>query len=44
MANQQLLKRIKVVHKGVSQGTHSKAMASHKDRDSTYSKISERFF
>ena len=35
---------IKDVHECVGQSTHSKAMASHKGRDSTYSKISERFF
>ena len=43
MAKQQQLEIIKDVHKGVCQSTHSKAMASHRGRDSTYSKISERF-
>ena len=34
-------KRIKGAHKGVGQSKHSKAMASHESRDSTYSKISK---
>ena len=35
---------IKDIHEGLGDTAHSKAMASHKGRDSTYSKISERFF
>ena len=41
---QQQSEVIKDVHEGIGQSTHSKAMASHKGRDSTYSKISEDFF
>ena len=44
MAKQQQLEIIKDVNEGVIQSTPSKAMASHKGRDSTYSKISVRFF
>ena len=43
MAKQQQLEIVKDVHEDDVQGTFSKAMASHKGRDSTYSKISERF-
>ena len=32
------------VHERVGQSKHSKAMASYKGKDSTYSKISKRFF
>ena len=35
---------IKDIHEGLGDTAHSKAMASHKGRDSTYSEISERFF
>ena len=35
---------IKDIHEGLGDTSHSKAMASHKGRDSTYAKISERFF
>ena len=44
ITKQQELEMINDVHGGVGQSTHSKDMASHKGRDSTYSKISERFF
>ena len=44
MAKQQPLKIIKIVYEGVRQSTYSKAMASHKDRDSTYLKNSEPLF
>ena len=43
MAKQQQAEIIKDVHEDVGESRHSKAMASHKRRDSTYSKISERF-
>ena len=43
MAKQQQLEIVKDVHEDDVQGTFSKAMASHKGRDRTYSKISERF-
>ena len=38
------LELIKKVQEGVGQSTHSKAMASHEGRYSTYLKISERSF
>ena len=44
MAKQQQLEIIKDIYEGVGQSKHSKAMASHKGRDSIYSKISRRFF
>ena len=44
MAKQQQLEIVKEVHEGAAQNTHFKAMASHKGRDSTCSKISERIF
>ena len=44
MEKHRQLKIIKDIHEGIGKSTHSKAMASHKGRDSTYSKISERFF
>ena len=44
MAKQQQLEITKDVHKSAGQSMHSKAMASHIDRDLTSSKISERFF
>ena len=40
MAKQQQLEICKVVQEGFGQSMHSNAMASHKGRDSTYSKIS----
>ena len=44
MAKQRQLELIKKVQEGVGQSTHSKAMASHEGRYSTYLKISERSF
>ena len=44
MAKQQQLEICKVVQEGFGQSMHSNAMASHKGRDSTYSKISQGFF
>ena len=41
---QQQLEIIKDVHEGFTQSTYSEVMASHKDRDSTYLNIYERFF
>ena len=44
MEKHRQLEIIKDIHEGIGKSTNSKAMASHKGRDSTYSKISERFF
>ena len=44
MTKQQELEIIKDVHEGVGHSAHSAAMASHKGKDSTCSKISQRFF
>ena len=44
MEKHRKLERIKDIHEGIGRSTHFKAMASHKGRDSTYSKILERFF
>ena len=35
---------IKDLHEGVAQGMRSKVMVSHKNKDSTYSKVPGRFF
>ena len=35
---------IKDVHAGLGEDPHSKALASHRGRDSTYEKIAARFF
>ena len=43
MAKQKQLEIIKDIHEGVGQSSHSKALNSHKGRDSTYSKISKSF-
>ena len=32
------------IHEGVGENSRSKAMASHRGRESTYQKLSERFF
>ena len=32
------------VHSGIGNSEHSKAMASHRDKNSTYEKIAQRFF
>ena len=32
------------VHEGIGDNSMAKALAAHRDRDSTYQKISERFF
>ena len=44
MAKQKQSEIIKDAHEAVGQSTHSKALASHENRDSTYSEISKRFF
>ena len=44
MEKHRQLEIIKDIHESIGKSTHSNAMASHKGRDSTYSKISERFF
>ena len=35
---------IRDVHSGIGNSEHSKAMASHRDKNSTYEKIAQRFF
>ena len=32
------------IHKGIGESEHSKAMASHKGKNSTYEKVAQRFF
>ena len=44
MAKQRQLEIFKDVHEGVGLSTHSKAMASHRCRDSTYSKFQNASF
>ena len=44
MEKHRQLEIVKDIHEDIGKSAHSTAMASHKGRDSTYSKISERFF